>query len=106
MSEFKLPHVEDLTTNSKLPGQLTEDMKAIEQVVTDIYGEIDKIHGEIDKLQDQMQSLQKQLNSSDINTEYITDTNISTDTTTDVPISIDVNDTNNIDDHFQKITIK
>ena len=43
MSEFKLPHVEDLTTNSKLPGQLTEDMKAIEQVVTDIYGEIDKI---------------------------------------------------------------
>ena len=31
MSEFKLPHVEDLTTNSKLPGQLTEDMKAIEQ---------------------------------------------------------------------------
>lgn len=43
MSEFKLPHVEDLTTNSKLPGQLTEDFKAIEQVVTDIYGEIDKI---------------------------------------------------------------
>ena len=99
MSEFKLPHVEDLTTNSKLPGQLTEDMKAIEQVVTDIYGEIDK-------LQDQMQSLQKQLNSSDINTEYITDTNISTDTTTDVPISIDVNDTNNSDGHFQGITIK
>lgn len=31
MSEFKLPHVEDLATNSKLPGQLTEDMKAIEQ---------------------------------------------------------------------------
>ena len=31
MSDFKLPHVEDLATNSKLPGQLTEDMKAIEQ---------------------------------------------------------------------------
>lgn len=31
MSEFKLPHVEDLATNSKLPGQLTEDFKAIEQ---------------------------------------------------------------------------
>ena len=30
MSEFKLPHVEDLTTNSKLPGQLTENFKAIE----------------------------------------------------------------------------
>ena len=43
MNEFKLPHVEDLTTNSKLPGQLTENFKAIERVVTDIYGEIDKI---------------------------------------------------------------
>lgn len=106
MSEFKLPHVEDLTTNSKLPGQLTEDMEAIERAINDIHGEIDKIHGEIDKIQDQMQSLQKQLNSSDINTEYITDTNISTDTTTDVPISIDVNDTNNSDGHFQGITIK
>lgn len=31
MSEFKLPHVEDLDTNSKLPGQLTENFKAIEQ---------------------------------------------------------------------------
>lgn len=31
MNEFKLPHVEDLATNSKLPGQLTEDFKAIEQ---------------------------------------------------------------------------
>ena len=31
MSEFKLPHVEGLATNSKLPGQLTENFKAIEQ---------------------------------------------------------------------------
>lgn len=31
MNEFKLPHVEDLATNSKLPGQLTENFKAIEQ---------------------------------------------------------------------------
>ena len=44
MSEFKLPHVEDLTTNSKLPGQLTEDFKAIEQAIKDIYGKIDKIN--------------------------------------------------------------
>ena len=43
MSEFKLPHVEDLTMNSKLPGQLTEDMKAIEQAVNDLRGEIDKM---------------------------------------------------------------
>ncbi|KEK16027.1 hypothetical protein HQ33_07685 [Limosilactobacillus reuteri] len=31
MSEFKLPHVENLATNSKLPGQLTENFKVIEQ---------------------------------------------------------------------------
>lgn len=31
MSEFKLPHVEGLATNLRLPGQLTEDFKAIEQ---------------------------------------------------------------------------
>ena len=31
MSEFKLPHVEDLATNLNLPGQLTENFKAIEQ---------------------------------------------------------------------------
>ena len=35
MNEFKLPHVEDLTTNSKLPGQLTENFKAIEQALSD-----------------------------------------------------------------------
>lgn len=43
MNEFKLPHVEDLRTDSKLIGNLQEDFKAIEQVVTDIYGEIDKM---------------------------------------------------------------
>ena len=43
MSEFKLPHVEDLATNSKLPGQLTEDMKAIERAVNDLRGEIDEM---------------------------------------------------------------
>ena len=31
MSEFKLPHVEDLRTDSKLIGNLQEDFKAIEQ---------------------------------------------------------------------------
>lgn len=35
MSEFKLPYVEDLATNSKLPGQLTENFKAIEQALSD-----------------------------------------------------------------------
>lgn len=42
MSEFKLPHVEDLATNSKLSGQLTEDMKAIEQEDYELKGLIKK----------------------------------------------------------------
>ncbi|MCU4692492.1 hypothetical protein [Limosilactobacillus reuteri] len=43
MNEFKLPHVEDLRTDATLIRGLQEDFKAIEQVVTDIYGEIDKM---------------------------------------------------------------
>ena len=43
MSEFNLPHVEDLTTNAKLPGQLTENFKAIEQAINDLQGQIDKM---------------------------------------------------------------
>lgn len=102
MSEFKLPHVEDLRTDATLIRGLQEDFKAIEQVVTDIYGEIDKLNNRISDVEEKL----KKLESSDINTEYITDTNISTDTTTDVPISTDVNDTNNSDSQFQEITIK
>ena len=77
--------------------QMIENFEAIEQEFNDLRGEIDKIHGEIDKLQDQMQSLQKQLNkllnSSDINTEYITDTGVSSNTYDEVPTSIDIDDT-------------
>ena len=102
MSEFKLPHVEDLRTDSKLIGNLQEDFKAIELVINDIYGEIDKLNNRISNVEEKL----KKLESSDINTEYITDTNISADTTTDVPISIDVNDTNNSNGHFQETTIK
>ncbi len=49
MSEFKLPHVGDLTTNSKLPGQLTEDMKAIEQEDTDLRKLINDKHDDLSK---------------------------------------------------------
>ena len=49
MSEFKLPHVEDLATNSKLPGQLTEDMKAIEQEDTDLRKLINDKHDDLSK---------------------------------------------------------
>ena len=77
MSEFKLPHVEDLTTNSKLPGQLTENFKAIEQEdkdddqalsdeVTDrkkgdgnLQKQIDDLQERCQKLEDQVKKLQK-----------------------------------------------
>lgn len=49
MSEFKLPHVEDLTTNSKLPGQLTENFKAIEQEDIDIKKIINDKHDDLSK---------------------------------------------------------
>ena len=51
MSEFKLPHVEDLTTNSKLPGQLTENFKAIEQYYLDVNKELDSYNKRISKLE-------------------------------------------------------
>lgn len=43
MSEFKLPHVEDLRTDATLIRGLQEDFKAIEQAVNDLRGEIDKM---------------------------------------------------------------
>lgn len=43
MSEFKLPHVEDLDTNSKLPGQLTENFKRIEQELANLSGAKEKL---------------------------------------------------------------
>ena len=58
MSEFKLPHVEDLTTNSKLPGQLTENFKAIEQEDIDIKKLINDKHDDLSK---QLTQLNKRL---------------------------------------------
>ena len=62
MSEFKLPHVEDLTTNSKLPGQLTEDFKAIEQALSDEVTDRKKgdgnLQGQINKIQERCQKLE------------------------------------------------
>ena len=58
MSEFKLPHVEDLATNSKLPGQLTEDFKAIEQEDIDIKKIINDKHDDLSK---QLTQLNQQL---------------------------------------------
>lgn len=55
MSEFKLPHVENLTTNSKLPGQLTEDFKAIEQGI----GQFDQIKQSEDRLSERITNYEK-----------------------------------------------
>lgn len=43
MSEFKLPHVEDLAANSKLPGQLTENFEAIERELANLSGTNEKL---------------------------------------------------------------
>ena len=77
MSEFKLPHVEDLRTDSKLIGNLQENFKAIEQEdkeddqalsdeVSDrkkgdgnLQGQIDKLQERCQKLEDQVKQLQK-----------------------------------------------
>ena len=100
---FEVPHKHDISLDGQdMRNQMIENFKKIEQAINDIYGEIDKLNNHISDIEEKL----KKLESSDINTEYITDTNISTDTTTDVPISIDVNDTNNSNDHFQEITIK
>lgn len=77
MSEFKLPHVEDLRTDATLIKGLQEDFKAIEQEdkdddqalsdeVTDrkkgdgnLQGQIDNLQKRCQKLKDQVHQLQK-----------------------------------------------
>lgn len=58
MNEFKLPHVEDLRTDSKLIGNLQEDFKAIEQEDIDIRKLINDKHDDLSK---QLTQLNKRL---------------------------------------------
>ena len=71
MSEFKLPHVEDLDTNSYLIRKLIENFKAIQQEFTDLRGEIDseeqdrksednKLNDRIDDTNTRLDNLDKQ----------------------------------------------
>ena len=87
MINLKELHTDDLSMNSgKLfREQMIENFKAIEQAINDF----DK---RITKLEKLTSDLQKQLNSSDINTEYITDTGVSSNTYDEVPTSIDIDD--------------
>ena len=77
MSEFKLPHVEDLRTDATLIRGLQEDFKAIEQEDHDddqalseevtarkkgdgnLQGQIDDLQERCEKLEDQVRQLQK-----------------------------------------------
>lgn len=71
MSEFKLPHVEDLRTDATLIRGLQEDFKAIEQEDKDddqaLSDEVadrkkgdDNLQGQIDKLQERCQKLEQE----------------------------------------------
>lgn len=71
MSEFKLPHVEDLRTDVTLTRGLQEDFKAIQQEFDDLRGEIDseeqdrksednKLNGRIDDTNACLDNLDKQ----------------------------------------------
>lgn len=88
MINLKELYKDDLSMNSgKLfREQMVENFKVIQQAINDF----DK---RITKLEKLTSDLQKQLNSSDINTEYITDTGVSSNTYDEVPTSIDIDDT-------------
>lgn len=59
MNEFHLPHVEDLTTNAKLPGQLTEDFRAIEQEDLELRKDMKSNH---DDLANKINEINERLN--------------------------------------------
>lgn len=48
---LELPHKKDLTTNAKLPGQLTENFEAIEAEDNKINQRIDEINKRCEKLE-------------------------------------------------------
>lgn len=125
MSEFKLPHVEDLTTNSKLPGQLTEDFKAIEQALSDevtdrkkgdgnLQGQIDDLQERCQKLEDQVKQLQKDNDDHEERLKKIerllfgSETITVTDPTDDIKASqqaVEISDTDDTDDSVSVVTI-
>ena len=77
---FELPHVEDLETNSKLPGQLTANFKAIEkedqqddaQLNQEIKNRKDadsRLQDQIDKLNERVGALEGQVKQLQANDE-------------------------------------
>ncbi|WP_283593184.1 hypothetical protein [Limosilactobacillus galli] len=112
MNEFHLPHVEDLTTNAKLPGQLTENFKAIENNFAKIESALNDIkelgtrlttaENNIIDLQTRTSSLERQikkLNGIIFGMEYINDTDeIPLDSSTPNPSEVEINDDVTVDD--------
>ena len=132
MSEFKLPHVEDLRTDSKLIGNLQEDLKAIEQEDKDddqalsdevadrkkgdgnLQKQIDNLQERCQKLEDQVHQLQKDNDNHEerlkkierllFGSEIIT----VTDPTDDIRASqsaIEISDTSNDDGSISTVVI-
>lgn len=75
----------------ELETKLPVPDKEARRVIEDNFRKIQETLG---KIQTQVDDLSK----SDVNTEYITDTNVNTDHTIDVPTSIMVNDEGNGDE--------
>ena len=61
MNDFHLPHVEDLTTNAKLPGQLSENMKLIRQIVSEQQQRIVNLEDRVVQLQTDDEDYRKRL---------------------------------------------
>ena len=112
MNEFHLPHAEDLTTNAKLPGQLTENFKAIENNFAKIESALNDIkelgtrlttaENNIIDLQTRTSSLEdqvKKLNEIIFGTQYINDTDeIPLDDSMTPGNDVEVNDTETVND--------
>lgn len=132
MSEFKLPHVEDLRTDSKLIGNLQEDLKAIEQedynddqALSDeiadrkkgdgnLQGQIDNLQERCQKLEDRVKQLQKDNDDHEERLKKIerllfgSETITVTDPTDDIRASqsaIEISDTSNDDGSISTVVI-
>ena len=132
MSEFKLPHVEDLRIDATLIRGLQEDFKAIEQEdhdddqalsdeVTDRKKGDGNLQGQIDKLQERCQKLEEQVNrlqkDNDDHEERLktierllfdSETITVTDPTDDIRASqsaIEISDTSNDDGSISTVVI-
>lgn len=92
---FEVPHKHDISLDGQeMRNQMIENFEAIEKVINELLNRTSNLENKV-----------KDLQSSDINTEYITDTNVATDYTTDAPTSVEIDDTTG-DDEIQGLTIQ